>query len=92
MSAGKLLVGVLAGVAVGAIAGILFAPEKGSKTRKRILRKGKDYVEALQDKFDELAGKITHKHDGAQDEAGQLIVNGYGRPAEARQDDKNAVV
>jgi hypothetical protein len=36
MSSGKVLLGVLAGAAAGALAGILFAPEKGSKTRKRI--------------------------------------------------------
>ena len=36
MSTGKLVVGVLAGVAVGALVGMLFAPDKGSETRKKI--------------------------------------------------------
>ncbi|NLO02771.1 MAG: YtxH domain-containing protein, partial [Bacteroidales bacterium] len=43
MSSGKVFLGVLAGAAAGALAGILFAPAKGSKTRKRILKKGEDY-------------------------------------------------
>jgi gas vesicle protein len=43
MSAGKVLLGLLAGVAAGATLGILFAPEKGAVTRKRIAKKGDDY-------------------------------------------------
>ncbi|MCL4481924.1 MAG: YtxH domain-containing protein, partial [Bacteroidetes bacterium] len=40
MNTGKVLLGVLAGVAAGALIGILFAPAKGSRTRRRILKKG----------------------------------------------------
>lgn len=36
------LVGFLAGAAAGAIAGILFAPDKGSKTRENLGKKVKD--------------------------------------------------
>jgi gas vesicle protein len=32
MSSGKMVLGILAGLAAGALAGILFAPEKGSVT------------------------------------------------------------
>ncbi len=37
MSTGKVVLGTLAGIAIGAIAGILLAPEKGSTTRRQIL-------------------------------------------------------
>ena len=41
MSSGKILLGVLAGVAAGAILGVLFAPDKGYETRKKIAKSGK---------------------------------------------------
>lgn len=37
--------GFLAGLIVGAILGILFAPAKGSETRKIIYEKGKEVIE-----------------------------------------------
>ena len=36
MSKTNVVIGVLAGVAVGALIGILFAPDKGSETRRKI--------------------------------------------------------
>ena len=36
MNSGKLVLGLLAGLAAGAVLGILFAPEKGTETRLKI--------------------------------------------------------
>lgn len=61
MNSGKVALGVLAGVAAGAILGILFAPAKGSETRQKIAGKGDDMKDALKDKFDEFMNTITEK-------------------------------
>jgi gas vesicle protein len=61
MTTGKVLLGVLAGVAAGAILGILFAPDKGSVTRKKISKKGKDYTNAVKDKFNEFVEGVSGK-------------------------------
>ena len=47
MENGKVLLGVLAGVAVGATLGILFAPDSGTNTRKKIMKKGEDYFKVM---------------------------------------------
>ncbi len=68
MSSGKVLLGVLAGVAAGALLGILFAPEKGSTTRKKIVSKGEEYVDDLKDKFGEFVDKVAGKFEAAKEE------------------------
>lgn len=49
----KVLIAALAGVAAGAVAGLLFAPEKGSKLRKRIAKKGIDAKDDIMDKIED---------------------------------------
>jgi gas vesicle protein len=54
MSRGRTILGALAGVAAGALIGILFVPDKGSSTRKKIFNKGEEYVENLKEKINGL--------------------------------------
>ncbi len=61
MNTGKVLLGVLAGIASGALFGILFAPDKGYKTRRRIIKKGKNYADGLTEKFEDLMEETTDK-------------------------------
>jgi gas vesicle protein len=60
MSSGKALLGVLAGIAAGAALGILFAPEKGSNTRKKMVKKGEDLANAINKKLDEKFDEVTN--------------------------------
>lgn len=72
MSTGKVLIGVLAGIAVGSILGILFAPEKGSVTRKKISAKSEDLKEELSEKFNEFLDDVNEKFEQVKDEAGKV--------------------
>ena len=76
MSTGKVLLGVLAGIAAGATLGILFAPDKGSNTRKKISRKGDEYAEELEEKFNEFVSDITKNFETMKDEAMHLSTDG----------------
>ncbi len=47
----NVLAGILLGAAVGLLAGVLVAPDKGKNTRKRIKRKAEDLGESLKDTY-----------------------------------------
>jgi gas vesicle protein len=83
MKSRKVLLGVLAGVAVGALVGVLFAPEKGSKIRKKILNKGEGYTDELKEKYEELVAAITKKYEAIEHNAENLIAKGKAKINEA---------
>lgn len=65
MDSGKVLLGVLAGLAAGAVIGILFAPDKGSVTRKKVIEKGDEYAEELKSKFGDFVENVSQKVEEA---------------------------
>lgn len=85
MSTGKILLGVLAGAAVGALVGILMAPDKGTATRKKIMKKGEDYTDALKDKFDDLVSSMTDKFETVKSDTKAMAHNGKARVNEFKK-------
>ena len=73
MNSSKVLLGILGGVAVGAIAGVLLAPASGKKTRKRIMNKTKDYAGDLKDQLNDLKNNVSHKFNGYLEDAKEVI-------------------
>ena len=67
MKTGKVLLGVVAGVAIGAALGVLFAPEKGTELRNKISRKKGDYLNNIKDKFNEVAENASDKLNSVKD-------------------------
>ena len=55
----KILAALAIGVAAGAVIGVLFAPDKGSETRKKISDQGKKLGEDLKNKFNEVKEKLA---------------------------------
>lgn len=102
---GNTLVAILAGAAVGAIAGILLAPDQGDKTRKRIskgFREGKDDVShKLEDlknqvknlvssKSSNLSASIDTLIDNAENKSEEVILELEKKLAHLKADTKNA--
>ncbi|HXB08621.1 MAG TPA: YtxH domain-containing protein [Puia sp.] len=61
----KILIGFIAGAAIGGAFGILLAPDKGSETRRRIVEKGNDigdsivgFGETVKDKFNDVVDGV----------------------------------
>jgi gas vesicle protein len=53
------IAGLVVGGAIGAIAGLLFAPETGEETRKKVAEKSKEWGDELLHKFDDLKESVT---------------------------------
>jgi gas vesicle protein len=67
MNSSKVCCGVIVGAAAGAVLGILFAPDKGSVTRKNISNKGDYYVKSVKDNFNEFLDSVSGKfHKGME--------------------------
>jgi gas vesicle protein len=89
MKADKIALGVLGGIATGALLGILFAPAKGSKTRKRILNKSNNYADEIKDKFENLSGTIKNNYDKMFQEGKDLIADGKSKFDDNKNEIKN---
>jgi gas vesicle protein len=79
MNTGKVVTAVLASVAVGAALGILFAPEKGSVTRRSISRRSKQFTDDITDKANEFIDNMAERFELAKDEASQLAETGRNK-------------
>ncbi len=69
----KIIIGVLAGLAAGAMIGVLFAPDKGSVVRGKISKKGEDYLDSIKGSIDSLFDGISTKVKNVKVEASDII-------------------
>lgn len=80
MSAGKFLAGFIVGGALGALAGVLLAPQSGEETRdflcdasKDVAKKTDKTVKEIQDKADTVVSDLQQKGDEIMEKIQTLI-------------------
>jgi len=61
MSTGKVILGVLAGLAAGAMLGVLLAPDKGTVTRQKIVKKGEELLDEMKEHLGDVVESTTEK-------------------------------
>ncbi|MFC4870784.1 YtxH domain-containing protein [Negadavirga shengliensis] len=82
MNTGKAITGILAGIASGLVLGVLFAPQKGRDIRKKMIRKGEDFADAIDNRIDQKFEEYERRVD-------ELIKELTGKIAFIKND-KNA--
>ena len=76
MGSGKVLASVLAGAAAGAILGVLFAPDKGTETRRKIAEKGSGLADSVKNKVNEYSDVIAEKYDSVKEKISGAVADG----------------
>lgn len=81
----KIIGAFILGGAIGAALGVLFAPDKGSETRRKIKVKGEELSDAMLEKYNALLEEIK-----AEMEAVKAKANGFMDKATANAE-KNPI-
>ena len=89
MKNNNLIVGLLGGIAAGTVLGILFAPAKGTETRKIIAGKGSEIKDNLKDSVCKLTDKITQTFTELKNDSQKMLGNNSDILAEQRADLEN---
>jgi len=65
----KVLIALGVGLAIGGVLGVLFAPEAGSETRKKVAEEGKKFADSLKKKMRTAKEKMEEAVSEEMEEA-----------------------
>jgi len=92
MKTNKFLLGLAAGIAAGAVLGILLAPDKGSETRRKIMDRSGEFADGIKEKFNSVTGAIKEKYQGMRQNAEGLVADEKVKYEPAKQEVKNGTL
>ncbi len=91
MSKINILISVVIGSFIGALFGVLYAPEKGEKTRKQISKKSDEYSDLVKAEFDDFVKTMRKKYESALDDTEKIITKGKSKAEDLRNEVKKAL-
>ncbi len=91
MSSSKTLLGFVAGAAVGALAGILLAPEKGADTRQKISSKTSDLADSVKTSFGDFIDQVKNSYSKAGSAAEDLASKATSKANTWKEDVSSSV-
>ena len=68
-----IVLGLLAGAAIGSLLGVLFEPEKGSETRKRVRRNAEDFRDEALDRYEDIKEDALEYYECLSEKARQGV-------------------
>ncbi len=84
MKTSRVVLGIVAGAAVGAVLGVLFAPDKGSNTRRKMTRKGEDLMGSIKEKANHLVEAVKSPFMHEMHEANGKAMQAKGKFTELK--------
>jgi gas vesicle protein len=88
MNTGKVVLGIVAGAATGALLGVLFAPHKGKITRKKISRGTGHYADEVKIKFNDFLDTMTEKFDKVKEDISEFADEKMAKVEEVKKNMK----
>ncbi len=80
----NVIIGALVGLAAGALIGVLFAPDKGSKTRGKITKKSDDVLDSIRRTFNSFIDDVSSKVERLKDEVDDIAEGRKSRDTKSR--------
>ena len=92
MASSKSFFSLLAGLAAGAAFGILYAPDKGWKTRARVKKAAANGYEDLKENLGDLGAKVDEKAAKAKDSLKDIRETLRTKGAEIKEDTRDMLL